>query len=257
MATEYWWMIGIIALMNFPLVAAVDWYARNRSVKFVYTVAVPDGQVRREFKNSLVTTPVHALLLYGFLVSGLLKPGLETPVTIGITFLITFVWTEIWHYASHVAMHTRPLLFIHREHHLSKLTEPWTSVSFSFLEKFIFSLGIIGFMAALSNVAPVSALGIGAYYVLYFVTNTLGHANFEFRKPRYGETVMGRIFNSPAYHAMHHARFINNYSLMTPFLDNLFGTRWTDAGDVQTRAAEGQPLTRLGERCGPRGGGRA
>ena len=146
-------------------------------------------------------------------------------------------------------MHTRSLHFIHREHHLSHLTAAWTSVSFSLAEKGVFSFGILGGLALVSHWESLSAFGIFAYYVMYFCTNTLGHANFEFRKPGYYDRFMSRLFNSPTYHALHHARYTKNYGLITPWFDRLFGTRWEDVAAVQTRAAVGVPLTRLGERC--------
>jgi len=90
--------------------------------------------------------------------------------------------------------------------------------------------------------------GIFAYYRVYFSTNTVGHANIEYNKPGYSYTWFGRMFTTSAYHAMHHARYINNYGLLTPFMDRLFGTEWADTVQVQERAAQGRPLTNVNER---------
>jgi Delta7-sterol 5-desaturase len=239
----------ILAVINYPFVLSMDWYMRHRPVKLVFEVAEPPGQRAREIRNSWVTTPIHALLYVGFIASGALH---IEPETVGLalgTFVLTFLWTEIWHYISHVAMHAKALHFIHREHHLSRLTEPWTSVSFSLLEKFIFSFGILGGLALISLLHPLSAFGVFAYYVLYFYTNTLGHAGFEIRQPNYYRRIMGKVLNTPSYHALHHARYIKNYGLITPWFDRLFGTEWVDVPEVQTRAASGEPLLRLGEKC--------
>ena len=245
----YWVLLAVLLVINFPFVFAINRMVARPGTKFTYKISQQDGQIKREIKNALITIPVHALLLGGFITSGLLRVEKETLSIAVSSFLITFLWTEIWHYASHIAMHHKSLHFIHREHHKSRVTNPWSSVSFSFLEKFIFSVGIIGFMAGLSHFTPISVFGIGSYYLLYFYTNTLGHANFEFRKPRYYEGFMGKIFNTPSYHAMHHARYTNNYGLMTPWLDKLFGTTWEDFSEVQTRAAESKPLTSLREKA--------
>jgi Delta7-sterol 5-desaturase len=239
----------VLAVVNYPFVLGVDWYVRTRAVKPVYGVEEAPGQRAREVRNSWVTTPVHALLFVAFIGSGALRTGSETVWLAVGTFVLTFLWTEAWHYFSHVALHTRSLHFIHREHHLSRLTAAWTSVSFSMLEKLIFSFGILGTLALVSQWRYLSAFGIFAYYIMYFYTNTLGHANFEFRKPGYYNRFMGRILNSPSYHALHHARYIKNYGLITPWFDRLFGTAWEDVAAVQTRAATGSPLMRLGEKC--------
>lgn len=238
----------VILVINYPIVIAVEWYARHKKVMVVYAIAETREQKSREMRNSVITTPVHAVLFFLFFYADLVRTGSETLNTAFSTFLVTFIWTEAWHYTSHVAMHWRPLHFIHFEHHRSLLTAPWTSVSFSLLEKTIFSLGILAGLAILSRVYPLSMLGIFSYYVIYFVTNTLGHSNFDFRKPGYYRTVMGKIFNSPTYHALHHARYVRNYGLLTPWLDKLFGTMWEDIDIVQTRISKGNALRRLGEK---------
>ena len=238
----------MLVVIAHGFVLGVEWFARHRSVKPVFSVSEPPGQRAREIRNSWLTTPIHAALFFTLAVSGALHTAPETASVAVGTFLLTFLWTEVWHYASHVAMHTKALHFIHKEHHRSRVTDPWTSVSFSLLEKLIFSLGILGFLALASRWCELSLFGIFAYYVLYFFTNALGHANFEFRKPGYYTRFMGRVFNSPTYHTLHHARYIKNYGLMTPWLDRLFSTEWPDVPEVQTRAASGAPLTRLTER---------
>jgi Delta7-sterol 5-desaturase len=239
----------VLAIINYPFVLGVDWYVRTRPVKPVYKVKEQAGQRARERRNSWTTTPVHAVLFVAFIGSGALRAGPESICLAVATFALTFLWTELWHYLSHVALHSKSLHFIHREHHRSRLTAPWTSVSFSLMEKVVFSFGVLGGLALVSHCGNLSAFGIFAYYAMYFFLNTLGHANFEFRKPGYYNRFMGTLFNSPSYHALHHARYTKNYGLITPWFDRLFGTQWEDVGAVQTRAAEGAPLMRLGEKC--------
>jgi len=240
----------VLAIINYPFVLGVEWYVRHRPVKPIFDVEPPPDQRAREIRNSWLTTPVHAVLFVAFAGSGVLRTASAGSAALVVaTFLLSFLWTEVWHYASHVALHCRALHFIHREHHRSHRTGPWSAVSFSLLEKFIFSFGILGGLALASRLQPLSAFGIFAYYVLYFYSNALGHSNFEFRPSGYYGTLMGTILNTPSYHALHHARYIKNYGLMTPWLDRLFGTEWTDVAEVQARAATGAPLRRLGEKC--------
>lgn len=249
MQADYLALLVILTVINYVFVLFIDRYLSTHPTRRVYDVTASTEQRIRERHNSIFTTPVHALLLGAFLVFHLLRPGSDTFTSIIITFAISFVWTEIWHYISHVAMHTRVLHFIHREHHRSRITNPWSSVSFSFFEKLIFSFGIIGCMSILSHFIDISVYGIMIYYILYFLTNTLGHANIEIRKPGYSRTFSGNIFNTPAYHAMHHARYVKNYGLITPLMDKLFATYWDDAAKVQDRAARGRPLHSLNEKC--------
>ena len=242
----------ILAVSNHVIVFGFIQLYKSRKVRRIYNLQADQDQLKEELNNSWLTSPLHSLLIGLALYSGMLASSPETWWCFLYTFLIVFVWTEIWHYFSHRAMHHRSLLWIHREHHKSKITNPLSSISFSFLEKLIFSVGIIVPVAFLSWIIPISFYGIVAYYLFYFITNTLGHSNFEIRKPGYTTTWMGRVFNTPTYHAMHHARYVKNYGLITSTLDRLFNTMWEDYDQVQSRAASEQALNKLSERMVPK-----
>jgi sterol desaturase/sphingolipid hydroxylase (fatty acid hydroxylase superfamily) len=227
---------------------------KSKKVRRIYKLEPTQDQLKEELRNSFLTSPLHAFLIGVALYSGFLRDHQNTWINFTYTFLIVFVWTEVWHYFSHRLMHHKKLLFIHREHHKSKVTNPLSSISFSFLEKLIFSAGIIAPVAALSAIMPVSFYGIVAYYLFYFITNVLGHSNVEIREPEYAQTWIGKIINTPTYHAMHHARYVKNYGLITSTLDRMFNTMWEDYDKVQSRAASDQPLEKLSERLIPKQG---
>jgi sterol desaturase/sphingolipid hydroxylase (fatty acid hydroxylase superfamily) len=243
-----------LAVANHIIVFGFIQLYKSKKVRRIYKLEASQDQLKEELNNSWLTSPLHALLIGLALYSGFLKDPDTTWLNFTYTFLIVFVWTEIWHYFSHRLMHHKSLLWIHREHHKSKITNPLSSISFSFMEKFIFSAGIIAPVAVLSWYMPISFFGIVAYYVFYFVTNVLGHSNFEIREPGYAQTWIGKIINTPAYHAMHHARYVKNYGLITSTLDRMFNTMWEDYDKVQSRAALDQPLEKLSERLMPKKG---
>jgi len=136
MRLDIWIYTLVLAVINFVFVFGVERHVRNRPVKRVYQVEPAKDQRATEIRNSILTTPTHALIFAGLIGTGLLRIGVESVLLAIGTFLLTFIWTEIWHYASHVAMHTRSLHAIHKEHHKSRVPSPWSSVSFSLLEKF-------------------------------------------------------------------------------------------------------------------------
>jgi sterol desaturase/sphingolipid hydroxylase (fatty acid hydroxylase superfamily) len=245
---EYTLTLIFLAISNHLIVYGFILLYKSKKVRRIYNLEASQDQLKEELKNSFLTSPLHSFIIGLVLYFGILKDYESTILNVTYTFLIVFVWTEIWHYFSHRAMHIKALLFIHREHHKSKITNPLSSISFSFLEKLIFTVGIILPVAALSWYMPISFYGIIAYYLFYFVTNALGHSNMEIRKPGYTQTWIGRVINTPAYHAMHHARYVKNYGLITSTLDRLFNTMWEDYDKVQTRAASEQPLQKLSER---------
>jgi sterol desaturase/sphingolipid hydroxylase (fatty acid hydroxylase superfamily) len=217
--------------------------SRNR----IYDLPIKDPQVRRELKNSL-HTPLHAGMLAIFLLLGAFSDR-----SIGgyfYTIVLVAIWAEIWHYISHRAMHLEALHWIHAEHHKSRLSSPFTALSFSFTEKFIFDLGLIGAMALLGLVIPMNFFGVATWFVGYLIINSFGHSNYEVR-PKSFMDVRGKFITSTVYHALHHSRYTGNYGLGTRFLDRMFGTEWPDSEAVFDRVVgEKTPLRGLREEVG-------
>jgi sterol desaturase/sphingolipid hydroxylase (fatty acid hydroxylase superfamily) len=242
-------LLLLLCVINYPFVWLVDQVVRARNIARVYAVPVDAAQLRRERLNALHTTPIHPAVLAIAVLSGGLRLSADSLLAVAGTFALTFVWTEVYHYWLHRAMHVKSLHFTHREHHRSRITNAWTSISFSVWEEFLFAVGVAVFLAAVSRWVPLSLVGVVIYYLVYFSTNTVGHANIEFNAPGYGTTFLGKLFTSSGYHAMHHARYINNYGLLTRVMDRLCNTEWPDSDAVQTRAARGQPLGSLRERA--------
>ena len=238
-------LVAVIGHLMALFWLCVEEYEVDLSRDRIYDLPIKDPQVRRELKNSL-HTPMHALILMAALLLGLFDArGLWSFV---YTLVLTALWAEIWHYASHRAMHLKSLHWIHAEHHRSRLSSPFTALSFSFTEKLIFDLGMIGGMALVGLLLPLNWFGVAMWFVLYLIINSYGHANYEIR----GETFMkikGTVLTSTVYHALHHSRYTGNYGLGTRVLDRLLGTEWPDAEAVFERVViEKTPLTGLRER---------
>ncbi|MBF9042667.1 hypothetical protein HKCCE4037_04975 [Rhodobacterales bacterium HKCCE4037] len=238
-------LVAVIGHLMALFWLCVEEYEVDLSRDRIYDLPIKDPQVRRELKNSL-HTPMHALILMAALLLGLFDArGLWSFV---YTLVLTALWAEIWHYASHRAMHLKSLHWIHAEHHRSRLSSPFTALSFSFTEKLIFDLGMIGGMALVGLLLPLNWFGVAMWFVFYLIINSYGHANYEIR----GETFMrikGTVLTSTVYHALHHSRYTGNYGLGTRVLDRLLGTEWPDAEAVFDRVViEKTPLTGLRER---------
>jgi lathosterol oxidase len=217
----------------------------------IYALPINRKQIRRELKNSL-HAPMHAIILAAFLALGCFRN------TSALSFLLsavaTTIWAEIWHYGSHRAFHIRALHWIHAEHHKSHLNTPFTAVSFSFSEKLIFDVVLLGVLAILDRVVSLNFFGIAAWYIGYLVINSFSHANFEVKSRDYTRGA-GRIFTSTTYHSLHHSRYTGNYGLGTRFLDRMFGTEWEDYERLYDRVSrEERPLERLRERVDPTAG---
>ncbi|MEX3017545.1 sterol desaturase family protein [Gymnodinialimonas hymeniacidonis] len=241
-------MVAVIGHLMALFWLCVEEYEVDLSRDQIYDLTIKDPQVRRELKNSL-HTPMHAILLMVALLIGLFEDrGFGAFL---YTFVLTALWAEIWHYASHRAFHLQPLHWIHAEHHKSRLSSPFTALSFSFTEKLIFDIGMIGGMAIIGLLLPLNWFGVAAWFVAYLIVNSFGHANYEIR----GETFMklkGTVLTSTVYHALHHSRYTGNYGLGTRVLDRILGTEWPDVEAVYDRVvSDKQPLVGLRDRVDP------
>lgn len=247
-------MFILIAVALLGHTMALFWYvAQRRSAricrKTIYDMTFPAGQLRRELINS-VHTPIHAVMLGTFLLLGFFNN--TTWTSFWLSLLATTVWAEIWHYFSHRLFHLKSLHWIHAEHHKSHLNSPFTAISFSFSEKLLFNLGMIGFMAILDLVVGVNFFGVAGWYIGYLIINSYSHANFEIKSERF-LNFAGKFLASTTYHSLHHSRYINNYGLGTRFLDRAFGTEWPDYEDLYAQInLDRMPLKRLAEKAAPR-----
>jgi sterol desaturase/sphingolipid hydroxylase (fatty acid hydroxylase superfamily) len=240
----------LAAIATLGHVMALFWYVAGRRrwticQRTIYDLPVDPKQLKREAWNSL-HAPTHAVWLLLFILAGFFTA--TSWASFAGSAALTTVWAEVWHYASHRAMHWKPLHWIHKEHHKSHLNTWLTAISFSFTEKLIFDLGLLGLLAIVDRAVALNVHGIAAWYIGYLLINSYGHANFELKSPGYNR-VVGRVITSTTYHSLHHSRYTGNYGLGTRVMDRLFGTEWEDYERLYDRICEERrPLTKLSEK---------
>ena len=249
--TAEWIALLLVATLG-HVMAAIWWLARRDKWKLcertIYDVPISDEQIRREAKNSL-HTPMHAVILGGFLWLGCFAN--RSLLSFFLTALATTVWAEVWHYVSHRAFHLRPLHWIHLEHHRSHVNSPFTAISFSFTEKIVFDVGLIGLLALVDRAVSLNFFGVAAWYLGYLVINSFSHANFEMKSGDYNRW-LGQVLTTTTYHSLHHSRYTGNYGLGTRVMDRLFKTEWDDYEPLYDRVSrERRPLRQLREKVAP------
>jgi sterol desaturase/sphingolipid hydroxylase (fatty acid hydroxylase superfamily) len=246
-------ILVLVAIAVLGHVMALFWYLADQAKlkmceRTIYDLPIDAGQIRREMRNSL-HAPIHAVILAAFLYLGFFKSTSWTSFI--YSALMTTVWAEVWHYGSHRAFHLRALHWIHLEHHKSRLNSCLTAISFSFTEKLIFDIGLLGPLAVADHFLGLNAFGIAGWYVGYLVINSFSHANFELKSKSFNRW-MGKVLTSTTYHSLHHSRYTGNYGLGTRILDRIFKTEWDDYEALYDRiSGERRPLAKLRERAAP------
>ena len=194
------------------------------------------------------------IFLDGFVFAGLLYFGLfrfQSEFEWGaflLHYLCIFLFFELWFFATHIAMHRTWLRKVHQEHHRSQVVNPLSGLQFSFGEKAILTLGSVGFIAVFSQFQAVSLHSVLLFFIIYYANSIIGHSNVEIQPSNVGASLLGKVFTSPTYHALHHARYRGHYGLTITILDRLNGSIFPDYTAIHRRVARGEGLTRLSQR---------
>jgi sterol desaturase/sphingolipid hydroxylase (fatty acid hydroxylase superfamily) len=214
----------------------------------VYRRALASGQLRSEAWAAVGVVVCDALLvgLFRYFAGSRLVP-FSAPVAL-LSFAWMFVGFEVWFYVTHRLLHTRALYRFHAQHHVAQVTDPLTSLSFSLVERLVLMGGGMGLVLLAMEVMPVTNVGVMGYILTNYFLNVVGHGNTEWLPRRFVSSWAGRLFFTPTFHALHHARYQGHYGLFTVVLDRWLGTAFGDYPQVHARAREGHGLVRIGER---------
>ncbi len=188
-------------------------------------------QIKRELKNSVYTLLVGAT--FSSVVIYLSTQGKTKIYTdfsehnplfaIGGFFVLLLI-DDTWFYWWHRLLH-HPALFrkVHSEHHKSVDVNPFTSMSFHFLEAFILTFWIL----PVSFLIPIYAPVLLAVQLWGLFDNVKAHLGYEFYPAMWNKSWF-RFLTSSTHHNMHHSKFNGNYGVHFRFWDKLLGTEFED-----------------------------
>jgi lathosterol oxidase len=236
--------------VGFSLVGAVSGFATERLLprKKIFDVPLADGQYRFELVGNVVFLAIAIATVTTALRAGVVQFAAPSTGRAFATFFAMVISFQAFYWFLHRAMHTRPLLFMHRWHHRSRVTTPLSGQSMHALEACAWMLGYVGLPIVLSRIAPLSFTGLSAYLAFNVFANVFGHANVE-PTAKAGATRASSFVGNPfVYHALHHARWTVNYSFQAATMDRLMGTEAADWEKAYVRASTGNPLRRMDER---------
>lgn len=237
-------------LLTVTVSASLLGFAAERALprRRIFAVPLADGQIGLELVGNVVFVAITTLTVSAALHARVIRFGPASTGRSAATFAVMFVAFQAFYWFLHRAMHTKPLLFIHRWHHRSRVTTPLTGQSMSAGEALGWMVGYVGVPVVLSRVAPLGFSGWAAYLACNAFVNVFGHSNVELTT-KATATRTGSLFgNAFVYHSLHHARWTVNYSFQGAAMDRLFGTESPDWEELYARVDSGQPLTSLAER---------
>ncbi|RSK36076.1 sterol desaturase family protein [Hymenobacter metallilatus] len=190
-----------------------------------------DGrQIRSELRHALGTLLVGAL--FASVVLYLSSLGYtriytrfeEHPVWSVAGFFVLLLLDDTWFYWMHRLLH-RPWLYrwVHRVHHQSVDVNPFSSLSFHWLEPVLLSAWIVPAACIIPIYAPV----LGLVQLWGLLDNVKAHLGYELYPAGFNRGWL-RFFTSSTHHNMHHRKVRGNYGVHLRIWDRLLGTEFED-----------------------------
>ena len=192
---------------------------------------VDTRQIRRELKNALYTLTVGAAMSCGMLylsAQGYTKIYQDVSahsLWFGLGgFFVLLLIDDTWFYWCHRLLH-HPAVFrhVHAEHHKSIDVNPFSSLSFHFLEAVLLTCWII----PVAFVFPVYAPVLGLVQLWGLLENLKSHLGYELYPAGLNRSWL-RFLTSSTHHNLHHRRFNGNYGVHFRVWDRLLGTEFPD-----------------------------
>ncbi len=187
-----------------------------------------EGQFQKEIKWSVVASLIFAIA--GTLTIWLWQNG-YTRIYEGL------YWTDIWYmpvslaiamflhetyyYWVHKGMH-HPKVFrhVHKIHHESLISSPWTAFSFHPLEAILEAV----ILPIILIIIPLHPIVILLHLVIMTISSVINHLDVEIYPRNFENHWLGKWIIGATHHSLHHKDFKTNYGLYFTFWDKWMTT---------------------------------
>ena len=134
------------------------------------------------------------------------------PVSLTIALLLH----ETYYYWLHRWMH-HPRIFriVHKVHHDSNITSPWTAFSFHPLEGLLQAI----FLPMLLLVLPIHLYVLVIQLTIMTFSSVINHLDIEVYPRNFHKHFLGKWLIGATHHSLHHKQFKSNYGLYFTFWD--------------------------------------
>jgi Delta7-sterol 5-desaturase len=199
------------------------WFPQKWEQRKISSRSYNRNQFRKEVKWSCITAMIFAVS--GTITAILWQKGFTKlyiltsdhslwwlPVSLAIALLLH----ETYYYWLHRWMHY-PRIFrvVHKVHHDSKITSPWTAFSFHPLEGLLQAV----FLPALLLVLPMHLYVLIVQLTIMTVSSVINHLDIEIYPKNFHKHFLTRWLIGATHHSLHHKQFKYNYGLYFTFWD--------------------------------------
>ena len=181
------------------------------------------GQFKKEISWSITTALIFAVsgaATFLFWQKGITKLYVDVNeyslLWLPASLFITMIMHETYYYWLHRWMH-HPKVFriVHKVHHDSNITSPWTAFSFHPIEGFFQAL----FLPVLLLVLPIHLYVLIIQLTIMTFSSVINHLDIEIYPKNFHKHFLGRWLIGATHHSLHHKQFRYNYGLYFTFWD--------------------------------------
>jgi sterol desaturase/sphingolipid hydroxylase (fatty acid hydroxylase superfamily) len=181
------------------------------------------GQFKKEVAWSTLTAMIFALsgsitlLLWQKGYTKVYLDNNEFPLWwLPLSLIIALVLHETYYYWLHRWMH-HPKVFrmVHKVHHDSNITSPWTAFSFHPLEGALQAV----FLPLLLLFLPMHLYVIIIQLTIMTFSSVINHLDIEIYPKKFHKHILGKWLIGATHHSLHHKQFRYNYGLYFTFWD--------------------------------------
>ena len=199
------------------------WFRNSWKDRKINDRAYKPGQFRKEVLWSMATAFLFAIagsITLVFWQKGWTKVYLDMhdyPVWwLPVSLLVAMLLHETYYYWLHRWMH-HPRIFriVHKVHHDSNITSPWTAFSFHPLEGLLQAV----FLPALILFFPMHLYVIILQLTIMTFSSVVNHLDIELYPRNFHKNIMGRWLIGATHHSLHHKQFKYNFGLYFTFWD--------------------------------------
>jgi sterol desaturase/sphingolipid hydroxylase (fatty acid hydroxylase superfamily) len=138
-----------------------------------------------------------------------------------VSLVIVLLLHETYYYWIHRAMHI-PKIYkvVHKVHHNSLSSTPWTAFSFHPWESILEAL----ILPILLLIIPLNIYVLLFYLIFMTFSSFVNHLDIEIYPEFFRKSAFGKLWIDATHHHYHHKEFNTNYGLYFTFWDKLMHT---------------------------------